>query len=89
MTKRTLPRDDDGALSAFAWPGGYPIFYFDSGDSIMCVACARRSEADAHESDIFKPVGFDINWEDSDLYCDECGERIESAYAEKPVAQWV
>jgi hypothetical protein len=24
----------------------------------------------------------DVNWENPDLYCDHCGARIESAYAE-------
>jgi hypothetical protein len=24
----------------------------------------------------------DVNWEDPSLYCDHCGARIESAYAE-------
>jgi hypothetical protein len=24
----------------------------------------------------------DVNWEDPDLFCDHCGNRIESAYAE-------
>jgi hypothetical protein len=24
----------------------------------------------------------EVNWEDPDLFCDHCGARIESAYAE-------
>lgn len=27
-------------------------------------------------------VAVDVNWEDASLYCDECSQRIESAYAE-------
>jgi predicted amidophosphoribosyltransferase len=25
-------------------------------------------------------IGSDVNWEDADLFCDHCGEKIESAY---------
>jgi hypothetical protein len=27
-------------------------------------------------------VALEANWEDPDLFCDHCGDRIESAYAE-------
>jgi hypothetical protein len=35
---------------------------------------------DCNEKD-WKPVAFEINWEDPDLICIHSGERIESAYA--------
>ena len=71
----TLPRNEDGTLAEYAWPGGYPLFYLtdDEGD-ILCPACANK-EAD-------HPLVADVNYEDPALYCDECGNRIESAYAE-------
>jgi hypothetical protein len=28
-------------------------------------------------------AGADVNWENPDLYCAHCGERIKSAYAEE------
>lgn len=28
-------------------------------------------------------VAYGVNWEDPDLYCDDCSERIESAYGDK------
>jgi len=37
-----------------------------------------------HEkASIKQALGADINWENPFLYCDNCGERIESAYAEE------
>jgi hypothetical protein len=77
-----LPRDDDGQLTAYAWPGGYPMYYVDSENSALCVACARKADADADEFEKFKPCAFDINWEDTSLYCDQCSQRIASAYGD-------
>jgi hypothetical protein len=42
-----------------------------------CVDCANKLEP--KEGDVV-----DANWENPELYCDECEERIESAYAEAP-----
>jgi hypothetical protein len=77
-----LPRDIDERLSAWAWPGGYPIFYLDSQNSVLCVTCARKSDEDAEEIPEFKPIVADVNYEDPALYCEDCSGRIESAYAE-------
>jgi len=76
----SLPRDEDGRLSAWAWPGGYPIYYLDRENSVLCVNCARRSDEDKDEIPQFKPIAAGINWEDKALYCDDCSERIQSAY---------
>lgn len=76
----TLPTDTDGKLSAYAWPGGYPIFYLDAESSVLCPKCAEKSRTDDVEK--FRPIAADCNWEDASLYCDQCSKRIESAYAE-------
>ena len=65
-------------LPMFAWPGGYPIFYVDSGGNVVCPDCS--SELDDWAEHLI--VGTDINYEDSGLYCDVCGKAIESAYLE-------
>jgi hypothetical protein len=80
--KSTLPRDTDGRLSKWAWPGGYPLFYLDGQNSLLCPDCARKSDEDPDEVPGFKPVACDANWEDPDLFCDNCSTRIESAYVE-------
>ena len=66
-------RDGEGKLPSFAWPGGYPMFYITEGNSTLCPNCANESD------DI---IDYCANWEDSNLYCDQCSKRIESAYAE-------
>lgn len=81
MLNDTLPRDDDGKLSKWAWPGGYPLYYFDGENSILCPDCARISDT-SDEIPQFRPVQADVNWEDPELFCDHCSNRIESAYAE-------
>ena len=78
-TQNKLPRDDDGQLSAFAWPGGYPIFYLDSQGSTLCPKCARKMDAD-HDFAHWRAVAADIHWEGEPLACGECGASIESAY---------
>lgn len=79
---RNLPRNDEGKLEKYAWPGGYPIFYLDSENSVLCARCAQVSDEDAEELPAFKPVAADVNYEDPELYCAQCSQRIESAYAE-------
>lgn len=80
MTKNKLPRNDDGSLPAFAWPGGYPIFYLDRDNSILCPDCANKSDKDDDEIPQFKPIACDIHWEGEPLQCDHCNAEIESAY---------
>jgi hypothetical protein len=70
-----------GILSAYAWPGGYPIYYLDANFCVLCPACATDSLDDQWLD--HQPRYLDINWEDAHLYCEQCENRIESAYAEE------
>lgn len=72
-------RDSDGKLPAFAWPGGYPIFYLDKQGNVLCPGCASREIDQAQEV-----TDSDVNWEDADLECDYCGRGIECAYPPDP-----
>ena len=68
-------------LPRWAWPGGYPMFYVALEDgTVYCPSCANQEDA-APEI-----TAGDVNWEDPELYCDGCGSRIESAYAEDDAA---
>jgi hypothetical protein len=86
MEAQALPRDEEGNLSVYAWPGGYPVFYITSDAGTLCPGCATDAEEEGLTTDPNDPqwyiVAGEINWEDADLYCDHCEVRIESAYAE-------
>ena len=78
------------ALGRYAWPGGYPVYLVTSDGAALCPDCVRsevRLIVDAARTDDrscgWYPMGADINYEDPDLYCDHCSQRIESAYAEE------
>jgi hypothetical protein len=75
--------------------GCYPKYYVTRDGSVVShagilenlrrygracsAACWSDDSSDARAYGVLT-IG--VNWEDSDLYCDETGERIPSAYAE-------
>lgn len=82
-----LARDENGKLPAYAWPGGYPIFYLTADGGSLCAACANGENGSEASEEHDAPADWrldasDVNWEDPALCCDHCGARIESAYAE-------
>jgi len=71
----------DGQLPAYAWPGGYPLFYLaadEYGHTVVLCPEHANAEADYDDDEI---VAADVNWEDTELSC-EHGHKIESAYGE-------
>jgi len=65
--------------------GSYPLFYIDRDNCAVCPACVgtdilNATDPDPHNRETI--TAHAINYEDPHLYCDQCGERIESAYAE-------
>jgi hypothetical protein len=41
-----IPRTYDypmtyGSLDAYAWPGGYPVYYLDKNNDVLCPKCAQ------------------------------------------------
>jgi hypothetical protein len=80
------------AIQGYAWPGGYPLFLITEDGGALCPACVRaevRTILTAIRDDDTRggwyPVAVDANWEDPELFCDHCGSRIGSAYAEDGV----
>ncbi len=73
---------------AYAWPGGYTLFFVTHDCAALCFKCARaefRNILDSIATDTrdgWRVVGCDVNYEDSDLMCDHCSESIESAYGD-------
>ena len=74
----TAIRLGDGTLPAFAFPGGYPLYYLDEEGNTLCPECARKN--DEYTSPL---AAYGVNYEDPKLHCDDCSRRIESAYAEE------
>lgn len=72
----------------FTMVGGYPIFYLAQDNEVICPACVNGengSEVGNSEYDgdpQWTIVASDVNWEDPEMFCCHCNERIESAYAE-------
>ncbi len=66
------------------WPGGYEISYLVKDGGVLCHQCANAElmRTIDPDDDQFYVVDEFINYEDSDLFCDHCGRRIEPAYGE-------
>lgn len=75
-------RDSNGKLPTYAWPGGYPLYYMAKDGGILCPDCANAYKPNRDTEEQLKPVFFATNWEDSQLFCEHCDKRIESAYAD-------
>ena len=86
MDTKTL---SDRISEKYAWPGGYPMFLVMKDGEAVCMDCAAKNEElilratnDGYETD-WIAIGVEVNWEDTDLLCVHCSERIESAYGEE------
>lgn len=82
-------------LDSYAWPGGYPIYYVFADGGCCCPKCANDN-IEAIDEDIkgkrrwnshggWALTAADVNYEDPNLICDHCKERVESAYTEDKV----
>ena len=70
-------KNNGNLFISYAFPGGYPVFYLDASDVVTCPNCANKANEYG-----FEIIAADVNYEDPNLYCTCCNERIESAYAE-------
>lgn len=72
----------------YAWPGGYPLFFITSDGAALCFKCAKKEGRRITDSirtncrDGWKVEAVDVNWEDTECFCDHCSQPIESAYGE-------
>lgn len=84
----TMIDSKDGTVSAYAWPGGYPLYYIAKDGGTMCPTCVNKEiklivdETINDDGKQWQLVGREVNWEDANLTCDNCDKRIPSAYAE-------
>ena len=87
--------DERLGLMAYAWPGGYPIYYlardgwreddgrldFNPHDRDESVCCPLCAVNVTEWPDLII-VAQDIHYEGEPLQCEWCNERIESAYGD-------
>ena len=72
----------------YAWPGGYPLFAITSDCGCLCKNCVSDkykiiAHSTIHElNDGWQVLAVDVNWEDPNIVCDNCGNSIESAYGD-------
>lgn len=82
-----MPKEFTGEIVPYALPGGYPVFVVTLDGGTLCVKCAQEARdrgltGDPEDAQWFL-IGAEVNYEDGELYCDDCYERIPSAYAEE------
>lgn len=84
MTRPTIDdiRMRDGSLPPATMPGLYPIVYLDGQGSTLCPDCANADDGDPSVWPDQQPRDWYIYYEGPAIYCDECGEAIESAYGD-------
>jgi len=80
MANKDLPRDDNGKLVSYAWPGGYPVYYLDRDNCCLCPDCARICDGDEHKGQCTETTEFGVHYEGEPITCEECNREIESAY---------
>ena len=72
----------------YAWPGGYPLYLIMTDGAPLCAKCTEDNldliceSTRGGERDGWEAAGIAVNWEDTDLVCEHCGDKIESAYGE-------
>ena len=71
-----------------AWPGGYPLYMLCADGGCICHKCAGENAkliiqaTVLRDNHMWECEAIDVNWEDADLTCDNCGELIECAYGD-------
>ena len=75
---RRILEENNNKFPCFSSVGSYPLNYLTKKE-VLCADCANEFDA-YYDGDII--AACDINYELPDLYCDNCNERIKSAYAE-------
>ena len=79
-------RRADLVAAPYAWPGGYPRFACTTDGGALCSTCCSDNAAEidgSYGDDGWMIETLDVNWEDTDMICDHCGDQIESAYGER------
>jgi len=72
-------------VAKYSSMGSYPLFYVTADGGVLSAEAVRENIEQCCDPDdkCWFVVASDANWEDTNLYCDHTGERIESAYADE------
>lgn len=76
-----------------AWPGAYPLIYFNHHENGFCGNCARdqaelaadlrtKGEPDHDLERSLKSLHAEPHYEGQSFHCEQCGEAIRSAYGD-------
>ena len=79
---KALRLADSLVRSPYTSLGSYPLFAITSDGGCLCPKCCkaeREAIATTTGTDGWNVTAVDINYE-SELWCDNCGDQIESAY---------
>ena len=84
-------RGEDGALPAYAWPGGYPVLYLTSDGETFCADCANGKNGsmcrtvdgpDDMPGDGWRVDAWFVHYEGPPAFCCHCNAEIPSAYGD-------
>lgn len=88
----TTPAEFKACLraGAYAWPGGYPLYFVMADGESLSFESARENMREIMTAiqtggprDDWRPVGIEVNYEDSDMVCAHSGKPIPAAYSDK------
>jgi hypothetical protein len=68
-----------GELPAFAWPGGYTMFYITASGDALCAKCATADLLAAESDDppvAYGAYGATEDYPEDDEHCVSCGDVI-------------
>jgi len=84
-------KDFDKVLAngAYAWPGGYRIYFICADAEALSFDAAlehadliRNAIAEKDNTGGWRVVACEINWEDKNLFCAHTGKQIAPEYSE-------
>jgi hypothetical protein len=86
MSRIETFRNSGGQFPAYAWPGGYPLYYLTADGGELCPACANGDNGSMASTTTDDPqwqlIDGDAHWEGPPLMCAHCYAEIPSAYGD-------
>lgn len=85
----SLPRDHNGELIRFTYPGSYSVIYRTKDGGTLCASCANGEREEPVDDDVddfleaqWHLVAADVYWEGPDMFCDHCNKVMASEYGD-------